>query len=138
MSCYNPNIQQIPREADFRSCFTAPHGRKLVLADYSQIELRVAAQISGDSRMKSACQKGEDLHALTASLISNVPISQVTKAQRQAAKAVNFGLIFGMGAEGLRQYSSQSYGVDMTLEEAEQFRSAFFQNYHGINWWHHD
>lgn len=138
MSCYNPNIQQIPREADFRGCFTAPHGRKLVLADYSQIELRVAAQISGDSRMKSACQKGEDLHALTASLISNVPISQVTKAQRQAAKAVNFGLIFGMGAEGLRLYSSQSYGVDMTLEEAEQFRSAFFQNYHGINWWHHD
>lgn len=51
---------------------------------------------------------------------------------------MNFGLIFGMGAEGLRLYSSQSYGVDMTLEEAEQFRSAFFQNYHGINWWHHD
>ena len=138
MSCYNPNIQQIPREADFRSCFTAPDGRKLILADYSQIELRVAAQISGDSRMKSACQKGEDLHALTASLISSIPVSQVTKAQRQAAKAVNFGLIFGMGAEGLKQYAGQSYGVEMTLEEAEQFRSAFFQSYRGINWWHHD
>lgn len=138
MSCYSPNIQQIPRESDFRSCFTAPSGRKLVLADYSQIELRVAAQISGDSRMKSACQKGEDLHALTASLISGIPVSQVTKFQRQAAKAVNFGLIFGMGAEGLKQYAGQSYGVDMTLEEAERFRSAFFQNYHGINWWHHD
>lgn len=138
MSCYNPNIQQIPREAAFRGCFTAPLGRKLILADYSQIELRVSAQISGDSRMKSACQKGEDLHAVTASLISNIPIDQITKAQRQAAKAVNFGLIFGMGAEGLRQYAGQSYGVDMTIEEAEQFRSAFFQNYHGINWWHHD
>lgn len=138
MSCYSPNIQQIPRETSFRGCFTAPPGRKLVLADYSQIELRVAAQISGDSRMKSACQNGEDLHALTASLISNVPIGQVTKAQRQAAKAVNFGLIFGMGAEGLKQYAGQSYGVDMTLEEAEQFRSAFFGSYRGINWWHHD
>lgn len=51
---------------------------------------------------------------------------------------MNFGLIFGMGAEGLKQYAGQSYGVEMTLEEAEQFRSAFFQSYRGINWWHHD
>lgn len=138
MSCYGPNIQQIPREADFRSCFTASAGQKLVLADYSQIELRVAAFISGDSTMKAACRSGRDLHALTASLLSGIPAESVTKAQRQAAKAVNFGLIFGMGAAGLMQYASQSYGVDMTLEEAERFRNTFFQNYHGINWWHHD
>lgn len=66
MSCGNPNIQQIPREAAFHACFCAPAGRALVLADYSQIELRVAAQISGDRRMTTAFRQGEDLHALTA------------------------------------------------------------------------
>lgn len=138
MCCWGPNIQQIPREARFRSCFIAPEGRKLVLADYSQIELRVAAQISGDVRMKSAYARGEDLHRLTASLISDIPAEQVTPSQRQAAKAVNFGLIFGMGAAGLRQYAAQSYGVDMTLEDAKRFRDSFFRAYAGISWWHHD
>lgn len=138
MSCGNPNIQQIPRSHEFRSCFVAPPGRKLVLADYSQIELRVAAQYSGDSRMRNAYRKGEDLHTLTASALTNTPVEQVTKAQRQAAKAVNFGLIYSMGAGGLAQYASQSYGVDMTLEEAKHFRDTFFQLYPGISWWHHD
>lgn len=138
MCCWGPNIQQIPREARFRSCFVAPEGRKLVLADYSQIELRVAAQISGDVRMKGAYARGEDLHRLTASLVSHIPINQVTPVQRQAAKAVNFGLIFGMGAAGLQQYAAQSYGVDMTLEDAKRFRDSFFRAYAGISWWHHD
>lgn len=138
MCCWGPNIQQIPRESRFRGCFTAPKGRKLVLADYSQIELRVAAQISGDVRMKNAYANGEDLHRLTASLISDITTEEVTPEQRQAAKAVNFGLIFGMGAAGLRQYAAQSYGVDMTLEEAKKFRDSFFRAYAGISWWHHD
>lgn len=138
MSCGSPNIQQIPRDNEFRQCFTAPKGKKLILADYSQIELRVAAQMSGDTRMKNAYQNGEDLHTLTASLLTNTPIEQVTKQQRQAAKAVNFGLIYGMGAAGLAQYASQSYGVTMTLEEAQHFRDAYFRIYPGISWWHHD
>ena len=138
MCCWGPNIQQIPRETRFRRCFVAPEGRKLVLADYSQIELRVAAQISGDVRMKNAYARGEDLHRLTASLISNIQAKQVTSEQRQAAKAVNFGLIFGMGAAGLQQYAAQSYGVDMTLEDAKRFRDSFFRAYAGIGWWHHD
>jgi DNA polymerase-1 len=136
MSCGNPNIQQIPRDTSFRACFIAPSGKKLVIADYSQIELRVAAQFSGDSRMIQAYKNGEDLHSLTASLISEVPISAVTKAQRQAAKAVNFGLIFGMGAAGLQQYAQQSYGVEMTLEQATKFRDSFFKAYPGIANWH--
>ena len=135
MSCGGPNIQQIPRDANFRACFAAPPGRKFIIADYSQIELRVAAQISGDGRMISAYKNGEDLHALTASLISDVPINAVTKTQRQAAKAVNFGLIFGMGAAGLQQYARQSYGVDMTLEQAASFRDSF-RAYPGIAQWH--
>lgn len=138
MSCGSPNIQQIPRGNEFRQCFTAPEGKKLILADYSQIELRVAAQLSGDTRMRNAYQSGEDLHTLTASLLTNTPPDQVTKQQRQAAKAVNFGLIYGMGAAGLAQYASQSYGVSMTLEEAQHFRDAYFQIYPGISWWHHD
>ena len=138
MCCWGPNIQQIPRETRFRSCFRAPEGRILVLADYSQIELRVAAQISGDVRMKSAYSKGEDLHRLTASLISDTAPEKVSASQRQAAKAVNFGLIFGMGAAGLQQYAAQSYGVDMTLDEAVKFRDSFFRAYAGIGWWHHD
>ena len=136
MSCGGPNIQQIPRDASFRACFVAPPGRKLVIADYSQIELRVAAQISGDSRMIAAYKRGEDLHTLTAALVSDVPVDVVSKSQRQAAKAVNFGLIFGMGAAGLQQYAQQSYGVEMTLEEATRFRDSFFRAYPGIASWH--
>ena len=136
MSCGGPNIQQIPRDSKFRACFMAPAGRRFIIADYSQIELRVAAQISGDSRMIAAYKNGEDLHTLTASLISEIPADAVTKTQRQAAKAVNFGLIFGMGAVGLQQYARQSYGVDMPLEQAARFRDSFFRAYPGIADWH--
>jgi DNA polymerase-1 len=136
MSCGGPNIQQIPRDSNFRACFIPAPGKKLVIADYSQIELRVAAQISGDGRMIAAYKKGEDLHTLTASLVSEIPAGAVTKAQRQAAKAVNFGLIYGMGAAGLQQYAQQSYGVEMTLDQAVRFRDNFFKAYPGIADWH--
>ena len=89
-----------------------------------------------DSRMIAAYEKGEDLHTLTASLVSNVPMDAVTKSQRQAAKAVNFGLIYGMGAAGLQQYARQSYGIDMTLEQATRFHGSFFKAYPGIASWH--
>lgn len=136
MSCSNPNIQQIPRGQAFRSCFVAPPERAMVIADYSQIELRVAAQISKDARMLAAYQQGEDLHLLTASLMVGKPMDMVSKQERQAAKAVNFGLIYGMGAAGLQQYSQQSYGVDMSMDEANLFRQRFFQAYVGIGEWH--
>jgi len=136
MSCYNPNMQQIPRDADFRACFSAMDGNKLIIADYSQIELRVAAEITGDMRMINAYKNGEDLHKLTASLITEKPMNEVTKSERQAAKAVNFGLIYAMGAKGLQRYSSQTYGVEMTLEQAEEFRRRFFAAYSGIAEWH--
>lgn len=136
MSCANPNIQQIPRAPAFRACFAAPEGRSLILADYSQIELRVAAQISRDARMLAAYQNGEDLHLLTASLMTGKPMHAVTKQERQAAKAVNFGLVFGMGAAGLRQYAGQTYGVDMTADQAALFRARFFAAYKGLADWH--
>ncbi len=136
MSCGGPNIQQIPRDAAFRGCFTVPQGRKLVIADYSQIELRVAAEIAQDERMIAAYRANEDLHRLTASLISGKPLVEITKQDRQAAKAVNFGLIYAMGAKGLQAYARDTYGQDMTLEEATRFRDRFFAAYEGIASWH--
>ena len=138
MSCGGPNIQQIPRDNNFRECFVSQNGKLLVAADYSQIELRVAARISGDMRMTEAYKMNEDLHALTASLVSDIDVKNVTKAERQAAKAVNFGLIFGMGAVGLMNYARQSYGTEMTLETAEKFRENFFRAYPGIARWHRE
>lgn len=136
MSCGGPNIQQIPRDNNFRACFTASPGNKLVIADYSQIELRVVAEISKDECMIRAYRNGEDLHRLTAALVSGKPIAQITKEERQSAKAMNFGLVFAMGAKGLQIYAQETYGVDMTLEEAEQFRNRFFTAYHGVASWH--
>ena len=136
MSCYAPNIQQIPRNKEFRSCFAAPEGRVLLLADYSQIELRVVAQITKDERMLKAYRSGEDLHSHTASIILNKPIELISSAERQYAKAVNFGLIYAMGAEGLRLSAQQSYGVEMSYEQAQEFRKRFFAAYPAVKSWH--
>lgn len=127
MSCTNPNIQQIPRGKDFRECFDAPKGRTLVIADYSQIELRVIAEYAQDQRMIDAYRKGEDLHRLTASLVLQKDIHLISKEERQAAKAVNFGLVFGMGAAGLKGYAADTYGTYMTMEEAELLEKGTFR-----------
>ena len=134
--CRNPNLQNPPRDPVFRALFKAPAGRCLVVADYSQIELRIAALLAPDKIMLDAYQAGADLHIRTAAAVSGIPENEVTKAQRQLAKACNFGLIYGMGARGLAAYASSSYGVDMPLKAAEKARSAFFATYPGIALWH--
>lgn len=136
MSCGNPNMQQIPRDHEFRRCFIPSPGNSMVIADYSQIELRVAAQIAHDERMIEAYSNSGDLHRLTASLVTGTPIDEITKEQRQAAKAINFGLIFAMGARGLQSYSQDVYNVEMSLGEAEDFREKYFKAYEGIRRWH--
>jgi DNA polymerase-1 len=133
MSCSGPNLQQLPR-GSYRKCFIAPAGRVLVKADYSQIELRIAAKVSGDKNMLAAYQRGDDLHTLTAQRVLGV--AEVTKEQRQLAKAVNFGLLYGMGARGFQAYAKSNYGVELTLEQAEQYRQAFFSAYPGLRRWH--
>ena len=135
-SCSNPNLQQIPRTREVRQCFTARPGYKLALADYSQIELRIAAEIAGEGAMIEAYRNGQDLHRLTASLILDKPAEEITKGDRQLAKAVNFGLLYGMGAAGLKIYAESNYGVRITLKEAETFRDKFFQVYQGLERWH--
>ncbi len=133
-SCSKPNVQSTPK-GSFRACFIAPPNHKLVIADYSQIELRVLAEITQDERMLDAFGKGEDLHKLTASVITGIPLERVTAKERQAAKAVNFGLIYGMGAKGLRDYAYSDYGVTMTLEESYGFRQRYFNFYKGVHEW---
>jgi len=135
-SCANPNLQNLPKSQEFRECIIPDPGNKLVVADYSQIELRVLAKITGDKKMTSAYQYGMDLHKLTASLVLNRPLEEITDEERQQAKAVNFGLVFAMGPNGLREYALDTYGVEMSLEDATTFRNAFFESYQGFAEWY--
>ncbi|MDP9479580.1 MAG: DNA polymerase, partial [Actinomycetota bacterium] len=98
MACSSPNLQNLPPEV--RRHVRATEGRVLIKADYSQIELRIAAKISGDERMIEAYERGDDLHTITARGITGK--EEITKEERKLAKAVNFGLLYGQGAEGLR------------------------------------
>ena len=136
MSCARPNLQQVPHDPELRACFIAPPGSRWVIADYSQIELRVMAQLSQDATMLEAYRTGLDLHKLTASRVTRTPLEDVTPEQRQAAKAINFGLTFGMGPKGLKDYARQQYGVAFSLQEAQAFKTAFFQAYPGVAAWH--
>lgn len=136
MSCRNPNMQQIPRDNSIRDLFIPEKGYRYIIADYSQVELRVAADIAKDERMIQAYKNNQDLHKLTASLITETAIDEVTKTQRQAAKAVNFGLIFGMGSKGLQDYAHDTYNIDISVEQADLFRNQYFKAYTGIRKWH--
>lgn len=134
-SCSNLNLQQIPNEARFRDCFIPAPGNKFVIADYSQIELRVAAAISRDPIMLEAYRTGEDLHRQTAAILTGKDTSEIDKKERQLAKAVNFGLLFAMGAKRLSEYAESNYGVKMSVKEAEEFKGKFFKHYIGLRDW---
>ena len=137
MSCSAPPLQQVPRGSAHRACFVAPPGRVLVKADYSQIELRIAAVISGDMEMLETYRDGGDLHMKTAQMMLGRDfIDDVErKSARQLAKAINFGLQFGMGANKLRLYAKIAYGVELTEEEATRYRKVFFHTYQGLRRW---
>lgn len=139
-SSRRPNAQQIPKRGEdgiaMRKLFKAPPGKKLIKADFSGIELRIMACFSGDKIMLGAFQEGQDLHKLTASKISGLPIDQITKAQRQGAKAVNFLLIYGGQPELIQRRAKDTYGVDMTLEQAREAHEKFFETYPGVKAWH--
>ena len=134
MSCRNPNLQQVPRDPRFRICVQAPAGWKMVVADFAQMELRLAAAEAQDELMIRAFQEGLDLHTLTAMEIYDVPEEAVTKEQRQIAKSANFGLLYGSGAKGLRQYAAGT-GIEMDLDEAQEVRQKFHAAYKGISSW---
>jgi len=130
ISSNNPNLQNIPTRTELgrrvRNGFVAAPGCLLVAVDYSQIELRIAAHMSGDKAMLAAFRAGQDIHAATAAAIYEVPLDAVTKDQRRHAKAINFGLIYGMSAFGLTNTT------ELTLAEAENFVKAYFEQFPGV------
>lgn len=136
MSCTRPNLQNIPHIKAYRACFAAPAGRVLIKADYSQIELRIAAAITKDQPMLAAFRTGQDLHTKTAAAVLGKPLADVTKADRQLAKALNFGLLYGMGVASLQDYARTNYGVTLTEDEAARHRAAFFKAYPALRRWH--
>ncbi len=134
MSSSEPNVQNIPRE--LRKIFVAPEGKLLVVADFSQIELRIAAEYVNEEKMIEAFQKGEDMHVLTASLVLGKSKDEITKEERQLAKAMNYGLIYGISAKGLMEYAKFGYGVDITEEEARKLIAKFFKAFPRFAEWH--
>ncbi|HEX2911130.1 MAG TPA: DNA polymerase, partial [Chloroflexia bacterium] len=128
-SCSNPNVQQIPATSDFRACFIPSEGYKLVTSDYSQAELRILAELSQDEGFLSAFKSGGDLHILAAAQMFNIKPEEVTKTQRSQAKAINFGLAYGMGPQGL------AVRIDKTVEEARDLINAYFKAFSGVQRW---
>ncbi len=135
LSCSSPNIQNPPRDPAFRALFAPTPGRCLVVADYGQIELRVAALVSGDPAMLAVYEAGEDLHRKTAAAFLGKEPGAVSKAERQIAKGINFGMLFGSGSKGLQAFCKSSYGVDLSLTQADKARAAFFAAYPGLSAW---
>lgn len=129
IACSDPNLTQVPKDADYRSCFVAGEGRMLVVADYSQQELRILAAVSGDRALAQVFASGADLHLRTAAMAFDVPESNVTAAQRTAAKALNFGLMYGMGAAGFAR------ATGMSLDEARAAMGAYFAAFPAVEAW---
>ncbi len=127
LSSSSPNLQNIPVRTDLgqeiRACFVAEEGHKLLVADYSQIELRLMASLSGEPALLDAYHRGEDVHRVTAAAVAGIPVEEVTKKQRERAKATNFGIMYGLSAFGLSEQ------VDIPVDEARAFIEAYFAKY---------
>ncbi|HUV73013.1 MAG TPA: DNA polymerase I [Anaerolineae bacterium] len=130
VSSSDPNLQNIPVRTELgrhvRCAFVAGEGRRLLGADYSQVELRILAHISRDPNLLAAFARGEDIHASTAAAVFDVPLSDVTPAMRRIAKTINFGIIYGMGEYGLAQRT------DLSLEDARSFIDNYFSRYEKV------
>ena len=130
LSSSDPNLQNIPVRTDLgrrvRRGFVAAPGNVLVSVDYSQIELRIVAHMAGDEAMLNAFRAGQDIHATTAAAIYDVELDKVTKEMRRHAKAINFGLIYGMSAFGLTR------STELTLAESQDFVAAYFRQFPGV------
>jgi DNA polymerase I-like protein with 3'-5' exonuclease and polymerase domains len=129
-SCKNPNMQQQPSKKlhEWKEIFVSGEGNDIVTADYSQIELRILAQLSGDEEYLRAYKEGTDLHKLTASKIFNKPLDQVTSDERSVAKTVNFGIAYGMWIPSL-QMKLKPYGIEISEDEAKNIIEGFYKAY---------
>jgi len=127
-ACTNPNIQQVPHAIEYRRCFSGhPEGRKLIIADYSQIELRILAEFSGDRGFMEAFNTGADLHRVTASQVFNASLDQVTKDQRDFAKRLNFGVVYGIGAQRFAMMTG------LSVPDAENVLRRYFATYRQLD-----
>src|SRR5215204_1612966 len=132
MSCTDPNIQQVPHAFDMRRCFRAPAGRKLIDADYSQIELRILADFTNDRGFVEAFRSGADLHRVTAAQVFGVKLEEVSKEQRDFAKRLNFGVVYGIGARRFALLTG------LTETEAEDLLKRYFATYRDLDTWLRD
>lgn len=130
------NLQQVPRDPMVRGIFGAPPGSSFVEADYSQIELRIAAFLAREETMLHLYSIDEDIHTATAMLMTGKPKHAITKEERKKAKAVNFGFLYGMGWAKFISTAWTTYGIRVTEEEAKAFRVAFFQGFPLLPRWH--
>ncbi|MGC2237126.1 MAG: DNA polymerase [Pyrinomonadaceae bacterium] len=128
-ACSKPNIQQIPHEQEYRRCFRAPEGKKLVIADYSQIELRILAEFSNDENFIKGFNSGADFHTITAAQVFNVKPEEVSADQRSFAKRLNFGVVYGIGSQRFALMT----GLSQT--EAENIMRRYFATYRGLDEW---
>lgn len=126
-SSSKPNIQQVPRNKDLKSLFTAPEGWKFVQVDFSQMELRMAAIVAGVSELKRLYKAGEDVHENMAKSILNK--DSVTKQERSIAKPVNFGFLYGMSYKAFPDYALVSYGQEFTQHQAQQIKNTYMSQY---------
>lgn len=127
-ACTNPNIQQVPHTIEYRRCFSGyPEGRKLIIADYSQIELRILAEFSGDRGFMEAFNSGADLHRVTAAQVFNSSLDQVTKEQRDFAKRLNFGVVYGIGAQRFAMMTG------LSVPDAENVLRRYFATYRQLD-----
>lgn len=133
-SSNKPNLQNVPR-GPLRAVFHPLAGRKFVVADYSQIELRVAAVLSKDPLMLETFKSGDDIHRRTAAALLSKKPDEISAEERQKAKAVNFGFLFGQGARGFVQYAQESYGVNISHSDAKAFRNRWLRAFPGISNW---
>lgn len=136
LSCADPNLQQVPRDPFIRGILGARRGWRLVVADYSQVELRIAAMMANESTMLAQFARGEDIHMIRACKMTGKLPKDVTKEERKAAKPVSFGFLYGMGAPKFVDYARDSYDVHFTLDEAEEVRYQFFNDYPRLLTWH--
>ena len=128
-SCSSPNLQQIPHEEVYRRCFTAPEGRALVIADYSQIELRILADFSEDKNFIDAFVSGQDFHSATAAQVFGITAEAVTADQRSFAKRLNFGVVYGIGASRFAMMTG------LTQTDAENTLRKYFATYPKMDEW---
>lgn len=135
---YAVNLQQVPRSKNFRECFVASPGYKLVICDYSQMELRLLAELADIPEMQEAYNNDIDLHTLTASLMNDCSIDQVSKQQRQMAKGANFGMIYGIGYARFKTYAAASFGLMLSLSESKVTHAKFHSSYPRLRQWHRE